>query len=131
MKKVSIVLDQLLLIAKDAKIWFRVLVLVVAGFAGAILFSRTKVRVEDCTTCNVERRELLNALLEIKKELSVVSYVPMPNDLIFASVIDTLPKRQQQQMQQQQIRKVMSKIDSILLKVYRDSVNRSKHQTKI
>lgn len=129
MKQVSAILGKILEIAKDAKTWLRVLILVIVGFGGAILFSKTKVKKEDCMACNTERRELINALIGIKKDLGAAlntSYMEVQDGLIWASY-DTIPKRTNQAQQAQQVRRVMSKIDSILWKLHIDSINRTKN----
>lgn len=104
--------------AKDWKIWARISVLVIIFFAGAIMYSKTKINKEDCTVCNNERRELIEALIGIKKDLGQVSYNynPILNMSMLFPVRDTSPV----------IKKVLSKIDSLLLKYKIDSLKKQK-----
>jgi len=129
MKQIAAILNKLLIIAKDAKVWLRVLVLVVTLFAGAIIFSRTKVKKEDCTYYIEQNKQLVNALIDIKRDLSVAvstSFTGEETGLIFAQ---NVPKQKSQYQQNQQIKKVMSKIDSVLLKYRLDSLKRIKSKT--
>jgi len=134
-KKITDILGQLLLIAKDAGVWFRVLVFVIVGticvVIGAVQFSKTKVKKEDCTYYIEQNKTLISALIDIKKELQPAqhtSFAGTESNFIFAS-FDTVPKKQTQkqvqQMQQAQVRKVLSKIDSVLLNIVKqDSVKK-------
>tara|TARA_R110000868_G_scaffold395373_1_gene667022 strand:- start:338 stop:703 length:366 start_codon:yes stop_codon:yes gene_type:complete len=107
-KHIALILGKILLIAKDIKVWFRVLVLVIAGFAGAILFSRTKVKKEDCSYYIQMNERLVQGLLDIKKELSVTTTASY---ITFASYDTVKPKIKKQP---QQVQKVLSKIDSLI-----------------
>lgn len=122
MKNIAIILDKLLAIAKDARVWFRIFILVVTGFVGAIAFSRTKVKVEDCSYFINQNQELISALIEIKKDLSATvstSYTGEGEGIIFAQ---NIPRTSQGQ----QIRKTILRIDSILWKLRTDSLKRIK-----
>lgn len=127
MKNVGLILDKILAIAKDVKIWMRVLVLVITGFAGAILFSRTKIK--DCTVCEGQKAELVNALIQLK----TMADVPVtPSTLVVTSssfytptmfidsglMSDTTPRQ----------RRIMRYIDSVLYKVRQDSVRQYRYK---
>lgn len=130
--KIVEVLNALKAIATNTGTWLKVLILIIVGFGGAILFSKTKVRVEDCTDCNNQRRELIDALIDIKKDLSAAvntSYNGGGNGIIFAQTATRRQTQAQQFKQSQQIRKVMSRIDSILIKYRMDSINKVKAKT--
>lgn len=108
----------LLKAAQNKIIWLRFVVLVSVFFIGAILFSRTKTDSKGSETCEKQRGELIQALIDIRRELEpakAVSLSARPDAFIYA-IFDTVPKRQQQQVQQRQVQKVVSKIDSLLLK---------------
>ena len=109
MKQVVAILNKILEIAKDVKVWFRVLIFVIALFAGAILFSRTKVKTD--LSCEKQRGELIQALIDIRTELQPATSAVYYEGPVFAS--DTVPKVKSQQ---QQIQKVLSKLDSLILK---------------
>jgi len=108
MKHITLILGKILEIAKDVKIWFRVLVLVVTGFIGAILFSKTKVKKEDCSYYIKQNEQLVQGLLDIKKDLSVTTTASY---MTFASYDTVKPKVKKQP---QQVQKVLSKIDSLV-----------------
>ena len=116
MNKVLLIL---LRAAQNKIIWLRFVILVGVFFTGAILFSRTKTDSKGSETCEKQRGELIQALIDIRRELEpakpVVSLSARPDAFIYA-IFDTVPKRQQQQVQQQQVQKVVQKIDSLLLK---------------
>lgn len=90
----------------------------------AITFSLTqifkakgKANCEDCTPFKQQNKELISALIDIRKDLQgsvSTSYNPNPllNAAMILPVIDTTPV----------IKKVLSKIDSILFKVKQDSL---------
>lgn len=122
MKFINNILNAIIRAAQNKWVWLRVLILVVVGFAGAILFSKTKK--EDCTDCNNERKELLNVLLDIRKDLSEPTSGVSTSLLSFAAFVsDTLPKNQQQSPLNKMI---ISKIDSILIKIKLDSLKKQK-----
>lgn len=105
------------------------LVLIASLTYGFTQVFKAKKNCEDCTSFKEQNKELINALIGIKKDLSAAvttSYVGNEDGLMYASY-DTTPKRQSQFQQSQQIKRVMSKIDSILWKVHMDSLKR---QTK-
>ena len=106
MKYAIEILKQILAIAKDFKIWLRVLVLAIACFAGAILFSKTKVKQTDCSYYIQQNEKLIGALIEIRQSLSSVDHVSY---VTFASYDTTVKPKTK-------IQKVISKIDSIILK---------------
>lgn len=115
MKYLAAILTKITEIAKDVKIWLRVLVFVMVFFAGAILFSKTRVKAADCTGCEADRSQLINALIDIRRELEPPTTTARAS--VAASLfIDTTRPRQPQQVQQRQVQKVVQKIDSILLK---------------
>lgn len=115
MKYLAAILTKITEIAKDVKVWLRVLVFVVVFFAGAILFSKTKVKPSDCKSCEADRSQLINALIDIRRELEPPTTTARAS--VAASLfIDTTRPRQPQQVQQRQVQKVVQKIDSILLK---------------
>jgi hypothetical protein len=111
-------------IASNTAIWVKSLVfIVIVGGTftiGAISFSETKVQKSDCTSYIEENRLLINALIEIKRDLTPItttSYV-MDEDFIsfmYASY-DTIPKEAKPTQHQIKVKAVLSKIDSILLK---------------
>lgn len=125
MKNITAILNKILEIAKDAKVWLRVLVFIIALFTGAIMFSKTKTKKEDCTYYIEQNKQLVGALIDIKKELQPAEEQPISfmgvdaSPFVFASFIDTTPtqRKQIQQKQQQQVQKVVGKIDSILFKI--------------
>jgi len=128
MNKLAILLDKLLLVARDVKIWLRILILVITLFAGAILFSRSKK--SDCTVCEGERAQLLSALLDVRKGLSEMaaqptSYIAGETDFVFAAfTTDTTKKPLNKNQMQQRIQGMMNKIDSVLLQRRIDSLKR-------
>lgn len=71
-----------------------------------------------CDECEKQRTELIQALIDIKKELSPVAEtslkMPVSASVSFA-LFDTL-KPVKKTQQQQQVQKVLNKIDSVLLK---------------
>ena len=109
MKYAIQILQKILEIAKDAKIWLRVIVLAITCFAGAILFSTTKVKKEDCSYYIKQNESLIGALIDIRKSLSSVSHVSY---LTFASY-DTIVKPKSQN--QKKIDSAIRKLDSIIL----------------
>ena len=125
MKKIADILAQLLLIAKDAKAWMRVLIFVVVGtgcvVVGAIAFSKTRTRVQDCTYYIEQNKQLVGALIEIRTDLQpkATSFIGGGASIIFALYRDTIPKPKMSA----QVNKVLNKIDSILLKIKQDSLN--------
>lgn len=141
MKKDKIVqiLNALKGIATNTGIWLKVIILVVTGFGGAILFSKTKVKKEDCTAwqkqvqeVTEQNRQLIGAFIDIKKELAVVKptayYWQPETGFEFSGFRDTLPPTQRQK-EKAAVQKVMSKIDSILWKWKQDSINKQKSKT--
>ena len=67
-----------------------------------------------CVECEKQRGELIQALIDIRTELSpvnVTSFSGRPDAFIYALYDTTKPKTQEQKVQ-----KVLSKIDSLLLK---------------
>ena len=125
MKKIADILAQLLLIAKDAKAWMRVLIFVVVATGcvviGAIAFSKTRTKVQDCTYYIEQNKQLVGALIDIRTDLQpkATSFVEGSAVVVFASLRDTLPKPRMSA----QVNKVLNKIDSILLKIKPDSLN--------
>jgi hypothetical protein len=124
-KYLSNIFNAIIRAAQNKWVWLRVLILVITGFAGAILFSRTKVDTKAAESCESERGQLIQALIEIRTELDPVqptSYIDRPDAFIFAIYDTTRPE----QMQQRKVNRVLSKIDSILLKYRIDSIKKSK-----
>lgn len=110
MKNVAAILGKILEIAKDAKTWFRVLVLVITGFAGAILFSKTKK--QDCSECQSQLSGVITFLNNMKSEMAIEpDHVKRKaiREPISVSVIvpDTTPIN----------KKRITKIDSLLQKI--------------
>lgn len=126
--------------AKDWKVWVRITIFVIVFFAGAILYSKTKVKKDDCDSCNAQlkevneqNRQMIGAFIEIQKELSVVKptayYWQPETGFEFSGFRDTLPPTQRQK-EKAAVQKVMSKIDSILWKWKQDSINRTQQKSK-
>lgn len=123
MKYFANILYALRSIASNLKIWIRVFVLVAACFIGAIMFSKTRVKIDP--ECEKQREQLINALIEIKKDLQNMggnqaavktSAATMVRYGLFADTTRPVKRIiQQDQMQQRQIKKVLYKIDSILI----------------
>jgi hypothetical protein len=107
MKTVTDILNALVNAAKNKWVWLRVLVLVIVGFAGAILFSTTKeVKIKDC-------EEYIQALIEVKGLFSTpTSFIGNSTSATFASLMwhDTVPKKKLPP----EIQKILNKIDSLL-----------------
>lgn len=126
MKYITLILDELIKAAQNKWVWFRLLVLVAVGFAGAILFSKTKINQQDCSYYIEQNKLLVGALIEIKNALQPVAtsyFEDGSNDFIYASlsVLDTVPKGSVQ------VKIVISKIDSILLEIKKqDSIKNLK-----
>jgi hypothetical protein len=107
MKIALAILNAIVNAARNKWVWFRVLVLVIVGFAGAILFSTTKeVKIKDC-------QEYIQALIEIKEVFSTpTSFIESGTPANFASLMwhDTVPKKRVPP----EVQKILNKIDSLL-----------------
>lgn len=96
---------------------------------GLLTFSLTKIfeaksgKKEDCTYYVEQNKQLIDALIDIKKDLQagVTSYHLQPELIMFAS-FDTIPKRKRMNQYQQAQQRVIYKIDSILYRIKQDSV---------
>ena len=115
MKQITAILNKLLAIAQNGKVWLRVLVFVVVAtgcvVVGAVYYSKTKTKVDQ--SCEQERARLINFITEMNKDLA---YVPT-SFITFASYQqDTIPK----------VTKWRMKMDSLLLKHKQDSINKLK-----
>lgn len=107
--------------------WIKGNVILSFVLIGCITFSATqifkakaKANCEDCTPFKQQNKELISALIDIKKDLQAsitTSYQLQPELIMFASLDTTRP-----QQQQAQVRKVLNKIDSILYRVKQDSI---------
>lgn len=109
MKYATEILKQILAIAKDAKIWLRVLVLIIAVFAGAILFSKTKVKKEDCTFCMSQLKEVNETIKLVLSPIQQATY----------DTIKPVTAKQRLDL----LRKLSQRIDLILKQ---DSINKQK-----
>ena len=71
------ILGQMRLISANTKTWWKfiVLIIVVTGSAtaGAVIFSKTKTKVDQ--SCEQERARLINFITEMNKDLAT-SYIP-------------------------------------------------------
>lgn len=121
MDKLNAILQTLKSMATDIKVWLRIVVLAIVFFGGAILYSKTKVKADP--DCARQRADLINALIEIKRDLETPATSQVPITASFRSVsfieYDTIPKSPQ-------VIKVLSKIDSILYKIKVDSLKKTK-----
>jgi hypothetical protein len=80
---------------------------------------------EDCTYYIEQNKQLVNALIDIKKDLQAsvtTSYNQLQPELIMFASFDTVPKRKRMNQYQQVQQKVIYKIDSILYRIKQDSV---------
>jgi hypothetical protein len=120
MKQIATILGKLLEIAKDAKAWARVLVFVIIGtvclVAGAVAFSKTKVKKEDCGFCISQLKEVNET---IKLILSDGKTIP-------ATYNDTIIKPMTGKEKIETLRKLSLKLDTLLKK---DSINKLKSKT--
>lgn len=89
------------------------LILIVALTYSATKIFAAKTNVKTCDSCEKQRNELIQALIDIRTELEpkTVSYSSRPDAFIFAMYDTTKPQQQEQKVQ-----KVLSKIDSLLMK---------------
>jgi hypothetical protein len=121
MKLFATILNALIKAAKDKWVWLRVVVLVIVGFTGAIVFSTTKT--EDCTVCEGEKKDLVEfftkQIIGIKTEVKSVvlngndDNAEQPSFALYSH--DTIPKKSS-------YKKILSKLDSLLL--YLDSIKK-------
>ncbi len=81
--------------------------------------NKTKTKKEDCTYYIEQNKQLVKGLLEIRNTIDPqpTSFTGISSSLIFASYIDTLPKKISSKDN-----KILNKIDSILLKIRNDSI---------
>lgn len=100
------------------------LAILVIGLYGWLRVTKAK-HIKD-EVCEKQRSELLQALLDIKRDLQPTSQVSF-QDYSFA-VYDSIPKRNNQQ---QQVQRAINKIDSILLKyrIRQDTISNLKTKT--
>lgn len=116
MKNVVLILNKILEIAKDAKTWLRVLVLVITLFAGAIIFSRTKVKKEDCGVC----------ISQLKEVNETIKLILSDGKAISAAYVDTIVKPMTGSQKIEALKKLSLKLDSLLKQ---DSINKQKSKT--
>jgi len=129
-------------ITTDIKDWFKssnsnwgsrigaTLMLIV--IAAAIYFvypvirpAKKEVVKDDCTYYIEQNKQLVNALIDIKKDLQAsvtTSYNQLQPELIMFASFDTVPKRKRMNQYQQAQQRVIYKIDSILYRIKQDSV---------
>lgn len=93
------------------------------GLASALLIINAKgkaVKCEDCQPFKEQNKELISALIEIKKDLVSVqstSFNQLQPELIMFASYDTIPKRKTPHSQMQQVQqRVINKIDSLILR---------------
>lgn len=113
----------------SSRIFTLVLIALLTFSAINIFNARGRARCEDCTPYKEQNKQLIGALIDIKKDLQTTvttSFNGLHPELIMFANFDSIPKRQNQQQQSQQIRKVMNKIDSILWKLHIDSLKKTK-----
>ena len=127
--------DLLKLVATNqrAGLWFIIIAIMLGG--GAFLYKNIKPvsRIEsECDFIKAQNKELVNFLIEAKKEvqqLSVqaTSYLPQYNIAPrFALYIDKPVKKTP--MQQKAV--LLSRFDSLLLKIRQDSINHARQKSK-
>ena len=123
MKFISSILDSIRQLSTNTSVWIKaiVLILVLGGTftVGAVYFSETKVK--DCSFYISQNKELLDALIGIKKDIKSVSstyYLMDANSqvMMWYASFDSTPRKRQTQ-QQMRLQKVVSKIDSIIMRV--------------
>ncbi len=81
--------------------WLRLLVLVIVGFTGAILFSKTKVQKEDCSYYKEQNKQLIGVLIQTRTMVDSIGQPLSANyKLNFEKPVyaiewagDTLPKK--------------------------------------
>jgi hypothetical protein len=109
---------------------FTVLVIVLLTGSGFIL--RKGGKKDDCSYFKDQNSQLVNALLEIKRSVNELaaqptSYVEQSTGIVLASFVPIDTTKPMSQMQQKQsLYNISRKIDSLLLKIRQDSINKSK-----
>lgn len=101
-----------------SRIFTLILIAALTYSAINIFAAKGKSLCEDCTFYKTQNKELLGALIDIKKDLQstmTTSFTGTDNGLMFAAY-DSLPKRRMNN-QQQQVQRTINKIDS-LIKIY-------------
>jgi len=127
--------DILKLVAYNQKVakWFVIIIVIVAIGGFFYLKYRPSKPESDCAFIKQQNKELLAFILEARRQVKDLaqptSYIYRSDEFIFASY-DTVPKSipQQQQMQQKKAIVLLSKFDSVLLKVRQDSIRRAAQQ---
>ena len=125
MKFISSILDSIRQLSANTGVWIKaiVLIIVLGGTftIGAVYFSKTKVKTQDCSFYISQNKELLDALIGIKKDISAVSNTSylMDNNstvMMWYAAYDSAPRKRQTQ-QQMKLQKVVGKIDSIIMRM--------------
>ena len=118
---------------KDNKI-MTVILIALLTFCGIKLFeAKAKVVKQDCTYYIEQNKQLVNALIGIKKDLSEMQSTSFnfdfeSDDIAFATAItasyDTIPRRRVSNQSQQQVRLklIMYRIDTLLNRIKQDSI---------
>lgn len=106
------------------------------GLVSALLIINAKgkatIKCEDCQPFKEQNKELISALIDIKKDLVSVqstSFNQLQPELIMFASYDTIPKRKIQQSQMQKVQqRVINKIDSLILRyrVKQDSLTQKR-----
>jgi len=105
-----------------------IIAIIIIGVGGYFYLKYKPTKPEsDCTFIKQQNKELLAFILEAQRQVKELaqptSYIEKENYFIFA--IDTIPKKV---TKQQKAIILLSKFDSLLLKIKQDSIQRSKQK---
>jgi len=103
---------------KSNKVLAFLLIGLLTGCSILFLREQGRAKCEDCMPFKKQNEQLIGALIDIRKELtgtiSAASYKDNGAEIFVMFAADTVPKKVRNQ--QQQVQKVIKKLDSIILK---------------